>query len=150
MSRETENLMVYQPNHKHHNVWREYTENLLKGVALELEYRYDRKGGSPSRWCNLKFENIWDTDYQIRVKGAYIDITVNNCSTSIRPYKGRLNKGELYYVPNIANTDMYGTVSSSTYPVGSLQRQQAIGVLHLSPQDAIQHTKALLGIRELI
>lgn len=94
-------MNVYEKEHPHHEVWKQYTESLLKGEPLTVEWKKREDDVwiiVGTYWSNGCVNLTWEPKYFYRIRQKMQTIFVNGVEYSYpKPFSGVLVGDEIYY-----------------------------------------------------
>lgn len=94
-------MNIYNPEHRHHKVWKEFTESTLTGTPLELQL----KMVSAERWIDSKYKDVfkfsWSEDFEYRIKPNVNQYVINDeIFECVIPFSGELSENQNYWIAN--------------------------------------------------
>lgn len=105
---------------------------------------YEFSWGSKDTWYVASECPPYGSAYSLVYRKKQKTILVNGFEVPAPETVGRLNPGQQYFVPSVANTVYFFATcwNDDACDIENLKR----GIIHLSSKNAIKHAKAMLGI----
>jgi hypothetical protein len=144
-------MNIYDKNHPHHAVWKEYSESLLAGEPVAVEFRINPQhswsvSDTPSAGM-VRLE--WCAHFEYRIAKKMRKLIVNGKNFEYpEPFRGTLNESQQYFTPEIV-----GVVPESRVRYNCNrecgERHVANGIVHLDSESATAHAEVLIQISKL-
>lgn len=114
---------------------------LLQGK--DIQYNHNEFGWSNLDPSSFYLIHVLNKNMQFRLTPEDSIITIKGISFT-KPYKGDIDYGTLYYIPDVTQHNLFWE-SEWTDTLVDAERMYR-GVLHLSKESAIEHAKALIKL----
>jgi hypothetical protein len=98
------------------------------------------EGGDPRRWWGIRSIVLLDSKFKYRLKRMMIERTVRYPE----PMREGLKKGATYYTPSISK-GIADCLQQTWWDTAADHSRLALGICHLTAENATAHAAALLG-----
>lgn len=141
-------MKIYDKEHPHHYVWREYTESVLAGKPKKVQ----RKNCN-GMWVELKADTItgeinshWIEESDYRIATELKKLVVNGREFHFpMPFRGELAHGQDYYLATIDGSRCVRCNRTHS----KAKEHIDTGLVHLTHDAAVEHSKVLQEINQL-
>jgi hypothetical protein len=142
-------IPIYNPEHPHHAVWREYTESLLVDEPVTVQVL------DFGVWCDAAENCIsgliavnYNTGYAYRIKPKEKIVIINGVEyTYPKPFSGKLLHNQEYYILDLANNCV--DINRSNFNADRGENHVASGLVHLTANAAKEHLEVMQQILKL-
>lgn len=139
-------LYVYDNKHRHHELWKNVMQSLVDDSKLTTIQMKIRSGDD---WIDTKNNldgtpsALWSENIEYRIKPERVKLVVNGVEYSYpRPFSGKVGFKQKYYMVHMLNSES----DYSNYDEDTGEGHVAMGIVHLTPEAAKEHTEVLKKI----